>query len=194
MGHETHRKRCKRWDTPWQAHFLTFSCFQRRPLLNRDRTRTWFIDSLQRARTTAGFDLWAFVLMPEHVHLLIWPHEGAKISHILTAIKLPVARQAAGFLRKHAPEQLATLTAGSEGRRTYRFWQPGGGYDRNMRSIRDIHEKLRYIHNNPVTRKLVTRPQEWGWSSARAWATGTDEPLAIDRESLPILVRDRSWE
>ncbi len=190
-----HRKRCKRWDIPWDAHCLTFSCFRRRAFLGRDRARTWFLESLDRARASAGFALWAFVLMPEHVHLLVLPHEGARISAILSAVKQPVARRAVAFLKACNPDGLAAMfDAPPNGRRTHRFWQPGGGYDRNMRTARDIHEKLRYIHLNPVRRGLVKHPEDWPWSSARAWATGLDVPIPIDRESMPVLERSRPWE
>ncbi|MCA9235524.1 MAG: hypothetical protein KDA44_08625 [Planctomycetales bacterium] len=65
---------------------------------------------------------------------------------------------------------------------------PGcGGYDRNLRSVRDVHEKIRYVHENPVRRGLVATAVDWPWSSARAGATGGDEPLPIDRRSVPRL-------
>ncbi len=172
-----HRKRCKRWDIPWNAHCLTFSCFHRGAFLGRDRTRAWFLESLDAARASAGFALWAFVVMPEHVHLLIAPHEGVRISTILSAIKQPVARRAVAFLKECDPSGLAALLdAQPSGRRTHRFWQPGGGYDRNMRSTRDVHEKLRYIHLNPVRRGLVERPEDGpgrrGWT-CRCGSTGS---------------------
>ena len=133
--------------------------------------------------------------MPEHVHLLIWPHEGVKISPILKSLKLPVAQRAIRWLEKEAPQFLVhLLDVHPGGVRAHRFWQRGGGYDRNSRSVRDTHEKLNYIHDNPVRRKLVSRSEDWPWSSARAWATGVDEPLKIDRESFPVLELTKPWE
>ena len=63
----------------------------------------------------------------------------------------------------------------------------GGGYDRNLRSIRDIHEKIRYVHANPVTRGLVDNPSGWKWSSALAWEEGLNSPIRIDRQTVPAL-------
>jgi putative transposase len=135
------------------------------------------------------FDLWAFVIMPEHAHLLIWPGEGVKISSILKSLKLPVAQRAIAWLQKNDPGFLTRmLDVQPGGDRAHRFWQRGGGYDRNMRSVADMHEKLHYIHLNPVRRKLVERPEDWPWSSARAWAANVDEPLKIDRDSFPPLM------
>ena len=192
---QLHRKLCKRWDIPWDAHFLTFSCFQRRAFLSRDRPRQWFLESLERARRKHPFDLWGFVLMPEHVHLLIWPHEGQKISDILRSIKQPVSQRAVAFLRRTSPAHLSSmLEIQPGGNRSYRFWQPGGGHDRNMRTVRETHEKLTYIHENPVLRGLVQRREDWAWSSANAWATGKDHPIRIDRDSFPVLELTRPWE
>ena len=82
-----HRKRCKRYDIPGDVHCLTFSCFQRLPLLARDRSRKWMLEAIARGRVRVPFDLWAYVIMPEHVHLLLLPKEEATISAILTTIK-----------------------------------------------------------------------------------------------------------
>jgi len=196
MGPELpHRKRCKRWDCLWDAHYLTFSCFKRQPFFTKERSCRWFLESLDRVRVKHPFDLWAFVIMPEHVHMLIWPHEGVKISPILKLLKLPVTQQAIGYLRKENPSFLdRMLDVQPNGNRAYRFWQRGGGYDRNMRTVREIHEKLVYIHLNPVRRKLVARAEDWPWSSARAWSCNVHEPLKIDRESFPPLELTRPWE
>jgi putative transposase len=64
---------CRRFNIPGHAHELTFSCFQRLPLLERDRTRGWLIEAIGEARKRERFDLWAFVIMPEHAHLLVHP-------------------------------------------------------------------------------------------------------------------------
>src|SRR6516225_4955404 len=64
------RKRCRRYNEPGRAHELTFSCYRRLPLLSRDRTREWLIEAIQAARAQERFDLWAYVVMPEHVHIL----------------------------------------------------------------------------------------------------------------------------
>lgn len=82
-----HRKMCKRYNSPGDAHFLTFSCYQRLPLLNRDRSRDWFIQVIRLVQEKAMFDLWAYVIMPEHVHLVLLPTENIGISEILSTLK-----------------------------------------------------------------------------------------------------------
>jgi len=175
-------KTCKRWNEPGHAHELTFSCFRRLPLLSRDRTRTWFVEAVDRARVRHEFDLWAYVIMPEHVHLLIHPRRGQyDISAVLKAIKWPVAIQSKRYLERRAPQWLSPLTdVQPNGRAVVRFWQRGGGYDRNVRDDRALGAMIEYIHANPVRRGLVRQPGEWRWSSA-AWYEGRrDVPLPID--------------
>ena len=126
--------------------------------------------------------------MPEHVHLLILPGEGVAISSILYQIKKPVATWAVSWVRLNRPSFLGTmLDRQPNGKSSYRFWQRGGGYDRNLRSVSDVHEKIKYIHDNPVRRGLAARARDWPWSSWRAWEKGVDEPIRIDRQTLPPL-------
>src|SRR3989442_8319277 len=90
-----HRKRCKSYNIPGQAHELTFSCFRRLPLLSRDRTRRWFVDAMEAARREQALSLWAYVIMPEHVHLLLCPRErDYEVRLVCMAFKVPVERKA----------------------------------------------------------------------------------------------------
>ena len=70
------------------------------------------------------------------------------------------------------------------GRYSHRFWQRGGGYDGNLWSIDNIRVKIKYIHENPVRRKLVTSPSDWPRSSYNAREIGDGHTLRIDRDSL----------
>lgn len=183
-----YRKLCKRYDEDYQAHCLTFSCFRGQSLLSKDRCIMWFTSALARARTKCGFDLWAYVIMPEHIHLVLMPHQAVAISRILYHVKKPVTTWAVGWLRRNAPQHLHRLEDRQpNGAIAHRFWQRGGGYDRILRSVSDIHEKIQYVHANPVRRELVEEPSKWKWSSFRAWQDGIDDPVPIDRETLPQL-------
>ena len=66
------RKSRVAWNEPGHAHFLTYSCFQRLPLLARHRTRVWVIAAMESVRREFDVQLWADVIMPQHVHLLIY--------------------------------------------------------------------------------------------------------------------------
>ena len=103
-----YRKKCKRYNEPGQAHYLTFSCYKNQPLLGNDRTRQWLVDAIAAAQAKHAFDLWAWVIMPEHVHLLILPHTD--ISTILFMIKKPVATAAREWLEVNAPQFIPRIT------------------------------------------------------------------------------------
>jgi len=186
MNNKTiYRKQCKRWDFPGNAHFLTFSCYQRRPFLNHDKTRLWFLSALEQSKRIHDFHLWAYVIMPEHVHLVIWPGK-AKISPILKSIKLPVARRAVLWVKQNQPDYLKRMEdTQPNGKTVYRFWQRGGGYDRNLRGSRDIHEKIQYVHKNPLRRQLVSDLSRWPWSSWSNHCMKGNHHVQLNLESLP---------
>jgi len=176
-----HRKTRRAYDMPGHVHFLTCSCVNRWPLLSSDRSRSWCIDAIERARSRVGFELYAWVIMPEHLHLLVRPNDGVLMRSILTGIKQSVSRTAANWLRQHDPAWLERLTTRRrDGRAEVRFWLPGGGYDRNIVELDTLRNTIDYIHANPVRRGLVHTPAEWEWSSARFYAGDHGEALTMD--------------
>jgi putative transposase len=181
------RKECHRENLAGHAHFLTFSCFQRKPFLSRDRSREWLADAINFAIEQHHLDLWAYVFMPEHVHLIIFPRdEQYRISSVLSSIKQPVAKRAANFIRKDAPHFIPQMEDRQpNGSCSLRFWQRGGGYDRNLYSIGETWEKINYIHENPVGRRLVGCATDYQWSSAADFAGIRKGPLPLNWEFLP---------
>ena len=179
----TIRHRRRSFDHPGHAHELTFSCYHGYELLSRDRSRNWFVDALEEARRKHHFLLLAYVIMPEHAHVLTLPEPlSYGIRHFLKSVKQPVSRRAMNFLKKTDPTWLERLTARQPGGKVERhFWQPGGGYDRNIFSTKALMSAINYIHANPVRRGLVEDPLDWEWSSARWWADRRDDAkLAMD--------------
>jgi putative transposase len=185
-GKSFFRKTRRRFEEPGQARELVFSCYRRYQFLNRDRTRLWFLEELASARREWSFDLWGYVLMPEHVHLLIYPRgPNPEIGKIAGQIKGAVARGAIAYLESHAPQRLPRITVREGGRIRRRFWQPGGGYDRNVVETATAHDMVEYIHANPVRRGLVATPEQWECSSARWYAGIRPVRIEID-DTLPL--------
>jgi putative transposase len=182
-----HRKKCRRIDEPGHAHALTFSCFGRQPFLGKDRSRQWLVDAIERARDRHRFDLWAWVIMPEHAHLLICPRDrDYSISSILTTIKQSVAKRSLIYVRQHARAFLSKMEDRQpNGNVSFRFWQRGGGYDRNLIEPGTIWAEIEYLHANPVRRGLCKRPLDWEWSSAREGERPGTGLLRLNLESLP---------
>ncbi|MBL9081822.1 MAG: transposase [Planctomycetales bacterium] len=183
-----HRKRRRSYNIPGHAHALTFSCFQRRKFLSKDRTRQWFVEALEAARQKLGFHVWAYVVMPEHAHVLIWPTgKNYEMRRILEAIKLPVSRKALAFIRRENPKYLnAMRDEQPNGAVAHRFWQRGGGFDRNVVEPKVVWSEIEYIHGNPIRRGLCERALDWPWSSAADYAGLRQGPVTIDKSSLPF--------
>ena len=143
-------------------HFITFSCYQRMKLLDSVAARDTFEQELERIRRWYGCFVTGYVVMPEHVHLLISEPERSKLSVVIQMLKQITSQQ---LRSKHLP----------------RFWQVRY-YDFPVWSEAKCIEKLRYIHRNPVKRGLVQRPEDWKWSSFVHYATGRDWVVEIESQ------------
>src|SRR5690606_12634771 len=94
------------------------------------------------------------------------------------------------YLRSNAPEYLTRLRVDCRGRVEHRFWQAGGGYDRNIWTARAVANSVGYLHRNPVVAGFVEKESDWRWSSA-GWYAGMrrEAPLRIDSPSERVLAR-----
>ena len=143
-------------------HFLTFSCYRRLPLLGSVRARNVFVKILDEVRDRYGFALVGYVVMPEHVHLLISEPRRGTPSTVMQVLKQRVSRR----LRRNsrAPAGQLKLRFAGDDDSLPRFWQRRF-YDFNVWSLKKKIEKLQYMHMNPLKRKLVDHPKDWPWSS-----------------------------
>ncbi len=183
MHYRTRLQRPRALNDPGHAHELTFSCFHRFPFLSRERTCKWLADAIRSAKIELAYDLWAYVFMPEHVHLIVRPREREyDDSDFLQRVKEPVGRKGVQFLKRNAPDWLPRIRQQRGTRIEHHFWQPGRGFDRNIEKPRTLQEMIDYIHLNPVRRGLVEFARDWKWSSA-GWYEG--RPLN-DLEPDPI--------
>jgi putative transposase len=152
----------KRFHESKQLHFITFSCYRRQQKLGTALHRTTLEQALEQTRQHYDFAVAGYVVMPEHVHLLISEPERETVARAMQSLKQSVARRLA--LRAREP-----------------FWQ-ARYHDFNVWSERKHIEKLRYIHRNPVQRGLVQRPEDWEWSSFRHYAMHVDGVVEIESE------------
>jgi putative transposase len=185
-SHGPHRKKVKHYHEPGDLHELTFSCFQRRPLLTNDDWRRRLSISIDNACSEHRFELAAFVYMPEHVHLLVFPLEKKPdIGKFLAAIKNPFSAEIKEILEKRPTPLLRKLTVQERpGKAIFRFWQEGPGYDRNLTRGSGILHSIEYLHLNPVRRSLCDQAVKWPWSSARYYST---EPQGSQFPGLPFI-------
>jgi putative transposase len=144
--------------------------------------RSLLSESIDRALDRHSYKLVAFVFMPEHVHLIVYPEAGASlIADVLNAIKRPFSQRIKRLLTEAKSPLLKRLTIQQRpGVTAFRFWQEGPGYDRNLIEERTTLAAIDYVHLNPVHRGLVQRATDWRWSSASAFESqqpGRDDDL-----------------
>ncbi len=183
-----HRKQLKHYDIPGHAHELTFSCYHSLHYFNDPISCNIFIEELRRSKELFQFRLWAYVIMPSHVHLLIYPcQQNYKIADILQTVKGRTSKRYGEVLLEKSPETYERYCIRIGDKITFRFWQAGGGFDRNFWSPEAIHNSINYIERNPVQKGLVKNPEDWEWSSARARFAG--KGLVPDDCEIPMLMK-----
>ncbi|MGC2400030.1 MAG: transposase [Acidobacteriaceae bacterium] len=144
-------------------HFITFSCYHREANLSSTPLKDLFLATLEWVRQEYRFAITGYVVMPEHVHLLLGKPEKADISVVIQVLKQIVSRRAS---LEH-------------------FWQRRF-YDFNVQTEAKRKEKLRYIHRNPVERGLVEKPDDWRWSGFRFYLTGEPSCVTVDSSWLDV--------
>jgi putative transposase len=156
----------RRFQESGQSHFVTFSCYHRQPYFATAEVVDLFIHCLEDMRRRFELCVYGYVVMPEHVHLLLSEPPRAKLADAIHYLKLSFAKRVRNL---RSPGQPGT------------FWQKRY-YDRNVRNYREFTVKLRYLHRNPVKRGLVSNPWEWKWSSYRHYALRETEIVEIESE------------
>jgi putative transposase len=171
--------RLRRYYGAGYSHFITTSCYQRRPLLGSAENRDVFLDVLEQVRRRYHFVVIGYVVMPEHVHLLLSEPERGDPSMVMQALKQGFARRLFRRMRSRVGTQQGSLrnAALADGH----VWQPRF-YDFVVFSKNRRVEKLRYMHRNPVKRGLVLEPQQWAWSSVRHYAGGERGPVMVNEQ------------
>jgi putative transposase len=147
-------------------------------LLRTVRARNVFLQALSEIRERYGFPLLGYVVMPEHVHLLIGESPKAAPSMVLKVLKQRLSRDLRKK-RRRAPVGQLRLPFRNGDAEFPRLWQPRF-YDFNVYSAKKKREKLDYMHANPVKRGLVSDPRAWTWSSCLFYEKGEPGLTLID--------------
>jgi|SRR5579871_1781333 len=160
-------------------HYITTSCYQRRPLLGAAQNRDLFLEVMEQVRRRYRFVVVGYVVMPEHVHLLFSEPERGDPSLVMKVLKQSFARRLLGRMRAARADRWQNSrweTAITEGH----VWQHRF-YDFVVFTEKKRVEKLRYMHRNPMVRGLVLEPEQWDWSSYRHYAIGEHGPVLVNQ-------------
>jgi putative transposase len=160
-----------------QLHFITFSCYRRLPFLRTPRARNLFVQILGEVRERYQFSLVGYVVMSEHVHLLIGEPTTGTPSTVIQVLKQRVSRRLRR--RRRRPANQLNLDFGDDDGLPRSFWQRRF-YDFNVWSLKKRVEKLHYMHMNPFKRKLAAHPKDWPWSSYSFYSTRKAGLVPID--------------
>ena len=169
----------RHYDNFGTARFITFSCFRRQPNLINDFAKELFIAELYKARVKYKLGIIGYVIMPEHVHLVVVPPEDGELGPAIGEMKRQSALLIHDLLQRQASPLLSRLSVVRNGVPKFALWKRRC-FDHNCRSEREVWEKVNYCHNNPVKRGLVRQPERWRWSSYQYYAGSSDTLLEID--------------
>ena len=165
--------------------FITAVAKDRLPIFRTNAIRIITCNAIDEARTSCGFLLFAYVIMPDHIHLIT--DSPRKPSTVLQFIKGIASRRVLGYLKEKNYETSLRKLEHHDWKRNHRYsvWQ----HDSDVFSIvseSTFMEKVNYIHQNPVRAKLVEREQDYLFSSARFWqkCPNQDEPLRVDLDQI----------
>jgi putative transposase len=170
------------------AHFVTTRTYENRPYFKNREISSILWKEIKFYGQKYGFTLLGYVIMPDHLHLLIWWDKEERlelnVSKIVQMIKGTTARRCIDLLKTRGWEQMLPSTHKARGLHAtqnkdvssrshkrnikYRLWQPGF-YDFNIYSEEKLLEKLNYMHNNPVKAGLVLSPSDYEWSSYKEY-------------------------
>jgi putative transposase len=188
MSKQLYRNR--HFNTPRHAHELTFSCYRKKPYFIDRHACIILMEEIESARQLYEFDLWAYVIMPNHVHLLFWPKKHVyNIAEIQRTIKGRTARRYSEWLQENDYSRYDTFKVNDRGEMRFRFWQRGGGFDRNLWNNRPIYDSILYIENNPVRKGLVAKAGAWEWSSGYKGRTNKYMRPVVYRGSVPVMLK-----
>jgi putative transposase len=169
-------------------HFVTCPCHRRLSLLGAARRRDRFLAILEQTRQRCRFVVVGYVVMPEHIHLLMSEPEAGTPSTVMQILK---QRSARALLPKKKRANARQRDLFDDDKPSRAFWQ-ARFYDFNVWTTKKRIEKLRYMHRNPVKRGLVESPEQWRWSSYRFYFLGEGGPVRVNEGWSRISFRDRA--
>jgi REP element-mobilizing transposase RayT len=167
--------------------FITTTVVEFRKIFTEEKYLNILAESLKFCRDKYGFKLLAYVFMPSHIHLVVWPKEGSSVSNFMRDFKKFTSKSIKDELEARKDPRLKVFKAAATGRRNQEFklWMDRfdcvGVYSRKV-----LDTKANYIHYNPVEAGLSGAPEGWEYSSASAYILGKRNPVEVDVDCYPI--------
>jgi REP-associated tyrosine transposase len=170
-------------DTP--ALYITSVAKDRLPVFRTESLTIVTCKALDEARTSGGFAIYAYVIMPDHLHTIT--DSSLKPSKVLQYLNGIISRRVIDHLKEHGHNASLRKLMRESGARHHKYslWDHHSNafpiFSEDM-----LMQKVNYIHENPVRAGLVERAEDYRWSSARIWKRCPleDEPLIVDIDHI----------
>jgi len=169
----------KHFDHDGRARFITFCIHHQIPILTNDPFRQILVDSIDDVRRQDGFRLLAYIIMPEHVHLVIIPGDDTRAGTLVGEIKRVSSLRIHEILLENESRLIHKFIVQRDRHSPFALWKRRC-HDHNCRTDDAVWSRVEYCHFNPVTRGLVRNPEDWIWSSYRWYLGKRNVPLQID--------------
>ena len=180
----------KHYDHDGRARFITFGTHKRIPVLTNTPFRKVILETLEEIRISYNLYLLGYVIMPEHIHLVVVPPKELKLGQVIGELKRISSKRIHEMLRLYPTQRVGFLENSDlikrlnvvrNGKQRFALWQRRC-FDHNCRSDKSVWEKIEYCHKNPVTRGLVRHMEDWRWSSYGWYKGKQDVPLKMDTD------------
>ncbi|MBL7895291.1 MAG: transposase [Bacteroidia bacterium] len=178
-----------------KAYFITLTVVNWIDVFTRLSQRYLLINSLRYCQREKGLEIYAYCIMPSHIHILCKAEENKPLSDVIRDFKKFTSRKIIeNIITEKESRREWMLKLFSEScehlarNQKYKVWQDGY-HAEIMETPRFLYQKLNYIHNNPVVDKIVDFPEDYLFSSARNYA-GMDSLLDIVILSQEVRTHD----
>jgi len=167
----------------YNVYFSTSTIVDWLPVFTTDTYFSILVNSLKYCQIHKGLNIVAYVIMPEHTHLVTSNPEQGSLSDIMRDLKRFTSKEITRQLEKDNAFSLLNVLQKSAakgiGNTEYKVWQDGF-HPEAIYSEKFLKQKVDYIHHNPVRRRLVSKPEEWRYSSARNYLSNDETIISVD--------------
>ncbi len=172
-------RKIKHYTTQGHAHFITLVINKRMSVFLNSETARKAIQAIEFYQKNLFFKILGYVIMPDHIHLIVWPEGKKTLEEFVRDFKKYLAQE---ILHRVTSLEKTKILLERPQKRNHRFqiWQKGY-YDFNIYNQETLNEKLSYMHNNPVRKRLVENPEDYPYSSCRDYMEKGEVLLKVDR-------------
>ena len=166
-----------------KIHFLTFTTIEWIDVFTKPEYFDLIMNTFKYCQKNSGLLLYGFVIMTNHIHCLVSTKENYSLENIVASFKKFTTSQIKELLEKDNRKYILALINSSFAKKkntSFQIWQREN-YPEMIESEKFFLQKLNYIHNNPVVKFYVAKPEDWIYSSAKNYLSGDNSVIVVDK-------------